>query len=274
MLFRSRRHVGRDAVQLLPDVQRVDTGAALAGLHPESEAFALTDVMPGHVEKDREATIAHHKGAAGLLHPALCAIAAMETGADPNRLWIARQPEAQIEDRLTEVEHRTAARFIAPLTPAELGATGAEDVPAAADALQPAKFATLNEAAHDLHVGPITMIHADHQVFTPLLGLLENPLRPLGGEGERPLNQHVHTGRQRGSNLLNHDEFARRFTPSEWRLALLYRQAQYEVDAIRAATRAGQPLGTPEFLAHLEAEFDIVLPRSPATTPRARVATA
>ena len=45
------------------------------------------------------------------------------------------------------------------------------------------------------------MIHADHQVFTPLLGLVENPLRPLGGEGERPLNQHVHTGRQRGEDV-------------------------------------------------------------------------
>lgn len=82
-----------------------------------------------------------------------------------------------------------------------------------------------------------------------------------------------HTGPHRGSHLLNQDEFARRFTPSEWRLALLYRQAQHEVDAIRVATRAGQPLGTPEFLAHLEAEFDIVLPRSPVTAPRARATT-
>ena len=69
----------------------------------------------------------------------------------------------------------------------------------------------------------------------------------------------------RTTGLLNHEEFARGFTPSEWRLALAYPQAQNEVEAIRTATRLGRPLGTPDFLAHLEAEFDIVFPRFPDT---------
>ncbi|MBY0504224.1 MAG: transposase [Bryobacteraceae bacterium] len=83
----------------------------------------------------------------------------------------------------------------------------------------------------------------------------------------------AHTGPLRCPGLLNHDEFARRFTPSEWRLALMYPQAKHEVEAIQQATRSGMPLGTPEFLAHLEAEFDVVLPRQPSPA-RARAASA
>ncbi len=80
-----------------------------------------------------------------------------------------------------------------------------------------------------------------------------------------------HTGRLKSTGILNQEEFARRFTPAEWRLALAYPQSPTEVEAIRLATRLGQPLGPPEFLAHLEAEFDVVLPR-PAITANAKAA--
>ena len=71
----------------------------------------------------------------------------------------------------------------------------------------------------------------------------------------------AHTGLRRPAAFLNQDEFALRHTAGAWRRALTAPQAQSELTALRLATRLGQPLGSPEFLSHLEVEFDVVLPR-------------
>ena len=80
-----------------------------------------------------------------------------------------------------------------------------------------------------------------------------------------------HTGQTKCAPFLNQHEFGHRYYSSDWRLALAFPQPPSELAAIRLATRLGQPLGSPEFLAHLEAEFDVILPRTliPAKAMRA-----
>lgn len=71
----------------------------------------------------------------------------------------------------------------------------------------------------------------------------------------------IHVAQERGLPFLNQDEFHLRYTPAEWKLALRVPQLMSEVSALRMATRLGQPLGSLDFLEHLEAEFEVVLPR-------------
>ena len=80
-----------------------------------------------------------------------------------------------------------------------------------------------------------------------------------------------HTGRVTAPWFLNQQEFAMRFTRSDWRLALAHPQSSAEIAAIRHATRLGLPLGSPEFLSRLEVEFDIRLSRLSAP-PKAMAA--
>lgn len=70
-----------------------------------------------------------------------------------------------------------------------------------------------------------------------------------------------HVGQRKGWPFLNQDEFHLRYTSAEWKLALRVPQLESEVSALRLATRLGEPLGSVEFLEHLEAEFDVVVPR-------------
>lgn len=72
-----------------------------------------------------------------------------------------------------------------------------------------------------------------------------------------------HTGQSKCASFLNQHEFGRRYYNSDWRLALAFPQPSIELAALRLATRLGRPLGSPEFLAHLEAEFDVILSRTP-----------
>jgi hypothetical protein len=67
---------------------------------------------------------------------------------------------------LTRVGHGAATRLVAPLAPAQVGPTRAEDVPAAPDTLDVAQLSALYEAAHDLNVGTIAVIHThqDHAI--------------------------------------------------------------------------------------------------------------
>ena len=71
----------------------------------------------------------------------------------------------------------------------------------------------------------------------------------------------AHAGHQRSAPFLNQDEFCRRYSADEWRLGLTSIQPENEVAAIRAATRLGYPLGSPEFIARLELELNVKLPR-------------
>src|SRR5882724_10628124 len=94
----------------------------------------------------------------------------VERGAHAHRRGRAAEPQAQIEDREAEVEHGAATRLVAALAPAELVAARAEDVPAPPHALHPAQLAALDEAADDLDVRPVAVVHADHDDPVALLG--------------------------------------------------------------------------------------------------------
>ena len=82
----------------------------------------------------------------------------------------------------------------------------------------------------------------------------------------------AHAQPQTAPAFLNTDEFDLRYTPAEWRTTLATPQPQQEVAALRHATLRGQPLGSPDFLNRLEAEFDIVLPRDPGSRYRTMTA--
>jgi putative transposase len=81
----------------------------------------------------------------------------------------------------------------------------------------------------------------------------------------------AHTQADKPAPFLNQFEFARRYSRQEWRRALAAPQSDTELNALRLATKLGHPLGSPEFLAHLEAEFDVSLPR-PAFHPQQHAA--
>ena len=64
-----------------------------------------------------------------------------------------------------------------------------------------AELAALDEAADDLHVGTVAVVHADHDDPLALLRGPEDPLRARGRHGQRLLHEHVQVGRERGQNV-------------------------------------------------------------------------
>lgn len=86
----------------------------------------------------------------------------------------------------------------------------------------------------------------------------------------------AHIGTLRTSLIpkwLDRESFAQLYTPSEWREALSIPQSPKERAAIQKATLSSLPLGSPEFIARLESQFDRPLTRKPigrpfAVTPR------
>src|SRR4051812_1246258 len=105
-------------MQLLPDVQRIDPGGSFASAQAHPEPLPFPEVPPGHVDENRHSVLAHHKSAARLLHcPVLSSW--VEAGTHPCRWRCAAQPETQIEDGESQIEHCAATGLIAPLAPAE-----------------------------------------------------------------------------------------------------------------------------------------------------------
>ncbi len=127
--------------------------------------------------------------------------AEIERGAHPHRLGSIRQPEAQVENGVTQIEHGAATGFVAPGSPAQLGPAGTEDVPAAPDALNLAQFSALHEAADDLDVGAIAMVQGHHEYPLLLLGGAEYLLHFGRGQREGTLDEHVQIGRQRREDV-------------------------------------------------------------------------
>src|SRR6185437_3417824 len=153
--------VGRYAVEFLPHLERIHGSHALGAPEPDPEPLALADMSPGDVEKGRDAVLAHDEGAAGLLYAAILP-RTIEGGAHPLGLGPAREPESQIENGQAEVYHGPATRLIPPLAPTELRPGWPVDVPAAPRALDRAELPALHEAANDLHVRPIPVVHPHH----------------------------------------------------------------------------------------------------------------
>src|SRR4051812_33621096 len=171
----ARGDVHRHAVHLLPDREGVDGRTATAAANTGAKALAITQVMPGDVGEDRHAGLADHEGASGLLHrPVFPAL--VQAGAHPCRRRTPAQPETEVEDGQPEIQHGAATGLVATLTPAELGAPGPEDVPAAPYALDLSQLAALHEAAHDLDIRPVAVIHPHHHYPIALLGGLDDPL--------------------------------------------------------------------------------------------------
>src|SRR4029453_6666473 len=106
-----------------------------------------------------------HERATGGLHTPIAGD--IQRGTHPQRLGPVREPQAQIENRVTQVEHGAASGLVAPSAPSELGPAGTEDMPAAANALDLPELSALDEAADDLHVGAVPVVERDHQ--DPLL---------------------------------------------------------------------------------------------------------
>ena len=143
----------------------------------DAESLALAEVMPGDVDEERHAVLAHDERAAALLDAALATRRASRQAL--TRTGVGMPPSQRPRSRIErpEVEHRPAARLVAPLAPAELVPARTEDVPAAAHALDPAELAALHEAAHDLHVRAVAVVHA--RPCTISLALLRRPDDPL-----------------------------------------------------------------------------------------------
>ena len=187
-------------MQLLPHGERVDRRCAFAAAYADAEPLALAEVMPGDVDEERHAVLADHERAAALFHGPVPP-RSVECGAHPHRRGRAAQPQTQVENRETEVEHGTPARLIPALPPSELVAARAEHVPAPPDAFDPAQLAALDEAANDLDVRPVAAAHADHHDPVALLGGPQDPLGAGRGHRERFLDQDVEVGRERGEDV-------------------------------------------------------------------------
>ena len=74
-------------------------------------------------------------------------------------------------------------------------------MPATPDAFDAPQLAALDEAADDLHVGPVAMVHPDHHDAVALLRGTDDPLRRGGVHRERLLDQDVEIGRERGEDV-------------------------------------------------------------------------
>ncbi len=74
-------------------------------------------------------------------------------------------------------------------------------MPASADALDPAELAALHEAANDLHVRPVPVVHAYHHDAVAFLRRADDALDGGGVHRERLFDQHMEIGRQRGENV-------------------------------------------------------------------------
>ena len=74
-------------------------------------------------------------------------------------------------------------------------------MPAAADALDTAELATLHEAANDLHVRPVAVVHAYHHDPVALLRRANDALHGGGDHREGLFDQDMEIGRQRGENV-------------------------------------------------------------------------
>ena len=188
-------------MQLLPHGERIDGGGALAAAEPDAEPLALAQVVPGDVDEERHAVLADHERAAALLDRPLLAASRRALALTRTGAGVPAEPEPEIEDREAQVEHGAAAGLIAPLAPAELVAARPEDVPAAAHALDPAQLAALHEAADDLHVRPVAVVHAHHHHAVALLRRAHDALHAGGRHRERLLDQDVQVGRQRGQDV-------------------------------------------------------------------------
>ncbi len=120
---------------------------------------------------------------------------------DALRRGPAREPHPQIDQRQTEVEHRAAARLLAPQPPPQHLPARLERVPAAAHGLQSAQVTAREKPAHRLDVGAEAVVHADHHAFAVPLTGREGPLDAREGQGQRPLAQHMHASRQRRRDM-------------------------------------------------------------------------
>ena len=63
------------------------------------------------------------------------------------------------------------------------------------------ELAPLHEAADDLHVGPVAVVHAHHHHTVALLHRAHDTLGARGRHRQRLLHQHVDPGRQRRENV-------------------------------------------------------------------------
>src|SRR4051812_28380330 len=105
-------------MELLPDIQRIDARGSLATSKPHTEPLAFAQVPPRHIHKQRHSVLTDDESASGLLHRPVLRYR-IETGADPDRKGVASQPESQIQDRQSQVEHRSATRLLLTLSPAQ-----------------------------------------------------------------------------------------------------------------------------------------------------------
>ncbi len=181
-------------------MQRIDAGGALGATDADAEPLPFTDVVPGHVHEERDAPLANDEGAARGLD-ALGPRRQVEAGRDADRSRAVGQPEGEVEHGIAEVEHGAAAGLLAAEPPAELGPARPEGVPAAADAGDAAQLPALDEAPHDLDVGPVAVGGGRHEHAIPLLRGLDDLERGGGGGRQRSLDHDVEAGRERGDRV-------------------------------------------------------------------------
>src|SRR5258708_7657648 len=98
------------AVRLLEDLERLDLRRSLGPGHVEPETFALAQMAPADVERDRQAVLAHDDGRPEILDrvaPAGQALRRHALGRGP-----AAEPQAQVDQRQPEIEQRPAPRLL------------------------------------------------------------------------------------------------------------------------------------------------------------------
>src|SRR5688572_26160573 len=76
---------------------------------------ALTEVVPGDFERERQAVVAREQNSCRVFY--LDPLAGMQLGNDPVEARVVQHPQGEVEDLKTKIHERAAARAVTTVAP-------------------------------------------------------------------------------------------------------------------------------------------------------------